>query len=183
MKITIFTIIFFASSALFAQEVRFGSGDQRIKVFKGQTVRIASDSAYVISSDRARLLNERLKELEQAQATNNQLADVNDELLSHIKEIESLVSELLRKMQGDTGEVTLDFETILAELDKSLNTMKENNRVLEDNNKELGRQLTEMKHTIKVLKKEIRGIWWNGITDKIVIGVTGIGLGLLIGSF
>lgn len=162
------------------KEVRFGSGDQKVKVFRGQTVRITADSAYVISSDRARLLNEKLKELEAAHQTNTTLANVNDELLTKVRQIEGLVSQLLRRMEGDAEAVNLDMEQILAELDRSLQVLKENNERLEQNNTDLNHQIADMKRTVKLLKKEIRGIWWNGIADKIVAGGMGLGAGLLL---
>ncbi|MEO9869089.1 hypothetical protein [Ekhidna sp.] len=174
--------LFLCSMTCFGQELKFRKSDQKLIVTKGNVVRIEADSAYIISSSRALLLNEKLDELKETRLTNANLQTVNEDLLSKVKEVEKLVTKLLKRMESNAAEMDVDLEQILTDLDKNLVSMKQNNLELDKNNQNLKRQITEMDHTIDRLKKEIRGIWWGGITDKIVVGVLGIGVGLLIAA-
>jgi hypothetical protein len=63
------------------QVLEFDRDDHRLKVYHGQTVKIKADSAYVISTERATLLNQKLQELQAAHADNQQLLQVHRELL------------------------------------------------------------------------------------------------------
>jgi len=150
-------------------------------VVKGDVVEVNADSAYIISSSRALILNEKLDELAGARKLNGELKSVNDELLTKVKEVEKLVSKILSRMESDKVDIGNGFDEILSELDKSLDVMKENNKDLAANNINLKQQISSMDNTISKLKKEIRGIWWNGVADKIVVGILGVGVGLLIG--
>lgn len=166
----------------FSQTKKFRSSDQKMLVKEGDIIEVNTDSAYIISSSRALLLNEKLDELSDARKLNVELKSVNVELLNKVKEVEKLVSKILKKMESDSTVIEEGFDEILKELDQSLDVMKENNRELATNNNDLKQQIAAMDDTISKLKKEIRGIWWNGLTDKIVAGVLGIGIGFLLGS-
>ncbi|MEP5612436.1 MAG: hypothetical protein ABJP45_09320 [Cyclobacteriaceae bacterium] len=164
-----------------SQSKKFRSSDQKMLVVKGDIIEVNADSAYIISSSRALILNEKLDELTSARKLNGELKSVNDQLLTKVKEVEKLVSKILSRMESDKTDIGEGFDDILAELDKSLDVMKENNKDLAANNSNLKLQITAMDDTINKLKKEIRGIWWNGVADKIVVGILGLGIGLLIG--
>lgn len=164
-----------------SQSKKFRSSDQKMLVVKGDVVEVNADSAYIVSSSRALILNEKLDELTGARKLNGELKSVNDELLTKIKEVEKLVSKILSRMESDKVDIGNGFDEILEELDKSLDVMKENNKDLAVNNSNLKQQISAMDDTIGKLKKEIRGIWWNGVADKIVVGILGLGIGLLIG--
>lgn len=164
-----------------SQTKKFRPSDQKMLVKAGDKVEINADSAYIISASRALLLNEKLDELVGAQELNSELKSVNKELLSKIKEVDKLVSKILSRMESDNLEVNADFDQLLIELDANLDSMKENNKELASNNNQLKQQIAAMDATISKLKKEIRGIWWNGLADKIVVGIVGIGIGFIIG--
>ena len=165
----------------FSQNRKFKSSDQKMLVVNGDIVEVTADSAYIISSSRALILNEKLDELTKARELNSELKKVNTELLTKVKEVEKLVSKILSRMESDKVDIGNGFDEILGELDKSLDVMKENNKDLATNNADLKHQISSMDDTINKLRKEIRGIWWNGVADKIVVGVLGLGIGLLIG--
>ncbi|WP_462247275.1 hypothetical protein [Ekhidna sp.] len=182
MKTHYLSILFlFLSFISVGQEIKFRKSDQKLVLKKGDVVQVQADTAYIISQDRAQLLNEKLDELENARKLNTELKTINEELLSKVKEVEKLVSKLLKRMESSSTEVDVDLEQILKDLDTNLASLKSNNNELTKNNQDLKRQIGEMDHTIDRLKKEIRGIWWNGFTDKIVVGALGLGLGYLIG--
>ncbi len=182
MKTHYLSILFLLISLVaVSQEIKFRKSDQKLLLKKGDVVQIQADTAYIISQDRARLLNEKLDELESARKLNAELKTINEKLLTKVKEVEKLVSKLLKRMESSSTEVDVDLEQILKDLDTNLAALKLNNNELTKNNQDLKRQIGEMDHTIDRLKKEIRGIWWNGFTDKIVVGALGLGLGYLIG--
>lgn len=177
-------ILLLLCSSLFSvgQEIKFRNSDQKLLLKKGDLVRIQADTAYIISRSRALLLNEKLGELKSTRELNADLQTLNKDLLSKVKEVEKLVSKLLKRMEANSAEADVDLEQILTDLDKNLISLKQNNTELAKNNQDLKKQIGEMDHTIAKLKQEIRGIWWNGLTDKIVVGALGIGVGFLIGA-
>ncbi|WP_258104422.1 hypothetical protein [Marinoscillum sp. MHG1-6] len=175
--IVIFSLII---SISYAQERHFRESDQKLMVHHGEMVKIDTDTAFVISSSRAQLLNEKLDELVEMRLTNLELQVINQSLLEKVKEVEVLVSKLIVRMEDDATQTSIAFDDIVAQLDTSLVTLGNNNEELHRNNLELESQIQQMEHTIKKLKRNIRGIWWNGVTDKLVAGGIGFGLGVLL---
>ena len=163
-------------------QVHFRNSDQKIMVTKGTTVSVDTDTAYVISKSRAQLLNERLDELETIRSVNESLRTNNRELTERIKRIEELISKLIGKMEADQAGTALDMNALIGELDSHLGKLKENNDQLATNNSNLEHQIALMDQTIRKLKKDIRGIWWNGITDKLIVGVSCLTVGFLLAS-
>lgn len=175
-------LLLISSNRILGQEIKFRNSDQKLVLKKGDVVSIQADTAYLISRSRAILLNDKLNELENARELNANLQTINEELLSKVKDVEKLVSRLLERMESNADDANVDLEQILIDLDRNLVSLKQNNSELARNNHDLKKQIGEMDNTIKRLKQEIRGIWWNGITDKIVVGVLAFGVGFLLGS-
>lgn len=163
-----------------AQSKTFHGTDAKLKVAKGDVVTIEAETAYIISQEQAGALNQKLDELVAAGEINQQLKLVNAELLTKVKEVEELVGKLLKQMKKDSQATEMDLQEVLVQLDNGLATLRENNQQLEDNNSQLQSKIDAMDGIIKKLKKEIRGIWWNGIVDKIVVGAGGLAVGVLI---
>lgn len=164
------------------QDVRFVPGDQRLKVFHGQRVVVLVDSAYVISHERAQLLNEKLLELQQVYRMNEQILQSHQELLYKVREIERLTGQLLEKIRRDGRTLELDLQTVITELDRNIALLKRTNARLLSNNAELQQQLDEMQMTIQHLRKQLRRIWWQSAADKIVIALVAFGLGVGLGT-
>lgn len=163
-----------------AQDVRFRDSDQKVLVTKGQTVKVEADTAYLISKSRANALNEKLNELATLRANYTSLQGSNHELIDKLKTVQALVSKLMQEMEDDKKTVDADLAGIVRELESSVSALKENNLRLESNNHQLEGQIDVLNSTIKKLKKEIRGIWWNGLADKLVVGLAGVGIGMLL---
>lgn len=176
------SLFLFAGINAFAQSVTFRQTDQKLKVYKGDRVEIVADTAFIVSKNRAFLLNEKLAELESARLLNREVFEKHQELKTKVLEIEKLLGNLLQKMENDNNAVKLDFTEILNQLDASLVTLRQNNNELAQHNRDLKAQINTLQSTIKVLKKEIRGIWWNGFLDKIVVGVASLTIGFILGS-
>lgn len=183
MKSTLFILVMTLGLGLSAQNRVFRSGDQKLVAVKGEVVRIEADTAFIISSDRAKLLNEKLDELISAQSLNQSLDASNKELLEKLKHVQDLVDKLIKRMDSDGKDLGNDLDEIMAQLDANLESLKQNNQDLQRTNKDLSTQITTLNVTIKKLKKEIRGVWWNGIADKIVTGLLGVGAGVALTSF
>lgn len=173
-------VLILTQLAVSGQELHFRVVDKKIKVVKGDIVQIDADTAYVISITVADQLNAKLNELKEARITNEKLVNVNSELVETIKKVEDLTEKLLMRMENGHQEVVADFDALIGQLDSGLTDLKKNNEVLEANNAALQGQIKEMQTTIRLLKKEIRGIWWNGIADKVVTGAAGVAIGILI---
>ncbi len=171
-----------AIGAVQAQNVHFRSTDQKVQVVKDDLVKIDADTAYIISKARASVLNQKLEELANMRRTNEELHTLNQAQLDKLKEVERLVTKLLEQTEGGTSDITQNLDVIVNELDGHLKTLKENNAQLAETNKAMEQQIAAMDQTISRLKKNIRGIWWNGAADKLVMGIAGLGVGLVIGS-
>ncbi|MTI22981.1 hypothetical protein E1176_18265 [Fulvivirga sp. RKSG066] len=176
------SLFFFSLTFCLAQQVVFEEKDHIKEVQRGTTVEIKADTAFVISKTRAMLLNAKLDELKEMRESNLELQNVNKQLLNKVKEVEKLVARLLTKMEATNEDINLDLNQIIAQLDQSLLKLKENNQELASHNNDLKSQINSMEHTIKLLRKEIRGIWWNGVTDKLVVGLAALTLGFVLGS-
>lgn len=177
-----FLILTFALLASFAQaqDIRFRDSDQKIMVRKGQTVKVETDTAYIISKSRANALNEKLTELAQLRENYNTLQGSNRELISKLGEVQELVTRLMQQMEDDHRSVDVNLAAVTSELQSSIDALKENNEQLVSNNEQLEQKIEALNATIRKLKKEIRGIWWNGLADKLVVGLAGVGIGMLI---
>ncbi|MGL1889659.1 MAG: hypothetical protein OCD76_24305 [Reichenbachiella sp.] len=176
----LFTIISLQVSA--TQVVDFKQHDDSLKVYQGQTVFVQADSAFVISTQRATILNQKLQELQAVHMANQQLMQTHEEILGKVREIERLTAQLLRKMERDQHNISLNMNEIIIELDRSIIVLKNNNAELQSNNEQLSLQLAEMERTVKHLKKQIRRIWWKSTAVKIIVAVAALGVGLAIGS-
>ncbi|MFY0652292.1 MAG: hypothetical protein JXQ96_09680 [Cyclobacteriaceae bacterium] len=164
------------------QVLQFDREDHRLKVYHGQIVKIKADSAYVISAERASLLNQKLQELQAAHAANQQLLQVHRELLDKVREIEHLTTQLLHKIQQDKYIIDINMKQIIDALDHSIAVLKSTNAELQSNNEALNKQLLEMEQTVKHLRKQIRRIWWKSTADKLVVALVAFGLGFVIGG-
>ncbi|PTB90918.1 hypothetical protein C9994_16475, partial [Marivirga lumbricoides] len=61
-----------------------------------------------------------------------------------------------------------------------LTDLKENNEELKQNNSSLKSEVDKLHELVEKLKKETRGIWWDGLTDKIIVFIGGAGVGALL---
>ena len=179
MKKLYLLLLVLLSSMAYGQSVKFRPNEDNKKVFKGQTVEIVADSAYVISGELATRLNEQQSELNDLK---ERFANVNSSLTAKITELQGLVNDLMERMESQAEDNDVDLEAIVASLNETIADLQQNNQNLADNNATLEAQITKMKKTIKLLRKELRGIWWNGIMDKIITGTIGIAIGYLLGA-
>ena len=73
-----------------------------------------------------------------------------------------------------------ELTLIISEMDDALADLKRNNQVLKGNNDALQTKVNQLERIVKELRKEIRHIWWNGLTDKLVAFGVGVAAGALI---
>ncbi|MBN1987768.1 MAG: hypothetical protein JW783_00040 [Bacteroidales bacterium] len=179
-RIAIATSLLLIASTSFAQRVVFNNSSDYLKVARGAVVTIATDSAFVVSKSRAHYLNERLDELSHVKTLYNNLSQEHSALLDGIKGVEVLLGKLISDEKAATEALDADFEALLNSLDTTLTSLKRNNTELQSNNKQLETTVTNLKSIEKELKRKARWIWWNGLTDKIIVFAGGVGVGVLI---
>lgn len=91
-----------------------------------------------------------------------------------------LLGKLISDKKAATEALDADFEWLLNSLDTTLTTLKQNNTELQNNNQQLEASVANLKRIEKELKRETRWMWWNGLTDKIIVFAGGVGVGVLI---
>ncbi|MFO7864142.1 MAG: hypothetical protein R6U85_09100 [Salinivirgaceae bacterium] len=180
MKIITILLLFsgFCLSAN-AQTVTFQSDDDKLMIFRGTTVEIDTDTAYIISSTRAQKLNRQLDELGQIKGIYNQLLTNRNKLLNELTAIEETLGKVIVRMEADSGFLNQNMADIITDIDQTLLELKQNNETLATNNRALTQKIDKLNHLVKALRKETRWIWWNGLADKIVVFGAGIGVGAL----
>lgn len=167
-------------STLYSQNVKFSQNDDFIKVVKGSTVEIKADTAYIVSKSTADFLNSKLDELKEVQELYNGLLDNRNELKKELKTVQKLMSKLAANLEKDSAGISEDLTVIVGDLENTLTNLRENNQELSQNNASLLARTNELKRIVKDLRKETRGLWWNGLTDKLVAFAGGVGIGILI---
>ncbi|NQZ78414.1 MAG: hypothetical protein HRT61_20240 [Ekhidna sp.] len=163
------------------QQPVFHQGDHRLLVYAGDTVAILADSAYIISTVQANLINQRLWALRNAKETNRTLLETNAELIQRANALESKLGKLLRRMNGDHELVDTAFALLLKDLDDHISFLQSSNQMLSATNKQLEEKLADMDQTLQQLRKANRRIGWQNTRDKIAIGLLAFSLGVLVG--
>lgn len=169
-------------SANALQLIPFRSEDHKLKVHHMDSVLILADSAYVISGAHAQLINGKLAELHGAYDAHARLLDVNAVLLAKVMEIERLVLQLMQKMHEDQELMTVRVNALLAELDGHIWQLQATNAHLDEQNIALQHQLDAMEQTIRRLKRSIRSLWWRSALQKVLIGLVGFGVGVMVSN-
>lgn len=182
IRLFLYTLLCCITVGLNAQNIRFSNNDDFIKVTKGSLVEVKADTAYVVSKGRADFLNQKLDELEEVQNLYNGLLENRNELKKEIKIIHKLMTKLSDNLEKDSTVFSNNLTAIVDDLDKTLTDLKANNQTLSQNNTSLQHRTNELKRIVKDLRKETRGLWWNGLTDKLVAFAGGVGIGVLIAA-
>lgn len=165
---------------LSAQKKEFRKDSDVMKVHRGDVVDIRADSAFVLSGNRADYLNQRLNELDTIRRIYEGMDSQKEELIRQVDELSTLISNLKTGMVQDSIRIRHELGVVINELHAITSDLKQNNRDLKDNNRELQSRIESLQNVIRDLKREMRWIWWNGLTDKIVVFAAGVGLGALL---
>lgn len=182
MKILLLVLLFFFSGLIKAQVIEFCDSTDAKKIKKGENVIIKSDSAYIVSASRAKFLNEKLDELQEIKLAYSELTQNYSATILKIAKVQTLISKLIVKLQADSTHINKNLSALLLDLDKTLVELKDNNNNFAGNNVELRTETARLEKIIKDLKRQNRWIWWNGLTDKLVVMSVGIGIGFLLAS-
>lgn len=163
-----------------AQDITFRSTDDFIEVYKGTEVTIKADTAYILSKSRASFIDKRLDQLDSLKRVYNSLFDNREELLSELEATQEILEKISDLLSENGTIINDDFREIIEELDKTITNLKTNNEQLKTNNKSLKKEIDDLHSLVKKLRKETRAIWWDGLTDKVVVFVGGVGVGALL---
>ncbi len=181
MKYPLLIIILFAIAYQGnSQQLLFDKNNDLIKARKGDTILIRTDSAYVLSGKRADYLNDKLDELDTIKSIYKDHADNHRELLQKIDELDKMISKLRSDFERDSLVLSQNLSNVINDLNLISEDLKKNNQMLKVNNTELQKRVVRLQELITELKKEMRGIWWNGIADKIFAFAAGIGTGAVL---
>jgi len=182
MRTLMFIVLGVIYQSASAQNIKFSDKDDFRKTFRGEVIEINTDTAYVVSKSRAKFLNQKLDELKEIQRLYNNLANNHKELFKELNRIQKLVSKLSSRLKGDSSMISQKLSSIIDDLDETLADLKNNNQTLKRSNSELLSKIDQLEKIVNSLKKETRWMWWNGLTDKLVALVAGVGIGILVGS-
>ena len=166
-----------------AQLRTFRSVDSRLKVYAGDTVSILADSAFIVSGAQALQFNEKLLALQASQIVYQDLHSDREELLSKVVEIEDQVARLMDRLQSNQYLMEYQLAQLLSELDQSIATLQQSNLDLTRTNEQLEEQLLQLDGTVKLLRQQNRKLAWRHTRDKVLIGLAGLGVGLLVGGW
>ena len=180
MRLLITIVMISLPSLLWAQEKNFLSTDDKRMVVQGDVINIKADTAFVINKSIAAFLNQKLDELAEIQILYNDIVDNRNQLVVELKTLEAQLVRLERQLERDEQIIDEELTTIISEMDIALADLKQNNQVLKGNNDELQTKVHQLERIVKELRKEIRNIWWNGLTDKLVAFGVGVAAGALI---
>ena len=182
MKTFMFTILVIVYQSTSAQNIKFSNNDDFIKTVRGEVIEINTDTAYVVSKSRVEFLNHKLDELQEIQQIYGDMANNHKDLLKELTRIQKLVNKLSSRLEEDSSLISQNLSSIINDLDETLADLKTNNQTLKKSNSDLLSKIDQLERIVKDLKKETKWMWWNGLADKVVALVAGVGLGLLVGS-
>lgn len=178
--ITALIFVFIGIYSASSQTIMFDKHEDYKTVIYNDTLVIKTDTAYILNKSRAAYINQKLDELDEIKQLYNGLVSNRNELLGELKKTHKLLSKLSNKMEQDSLYMNENLSLIIDGLNESLNELKINNEALKSNNTELVSRIKQLETLVGELKRETRGIWWNGITDKVVVFAGGIATGLII---
>lgn len=164
----------------FTQVLKFNKSTDIIKAKMGDTILVLTDSAYVLSGKRADYLNDKLAELDTIKGMYSDQSEDRRELIDKIEELDHLILNLRDDFIKDTLIISNNLKSIISDLDAISMDLRKNNEELKTNNIELQKRVIRLEQLIGELKKQMRGIWWNGIADKILAFGAGIVTGAAV---
>lgn len=179
-KIFLILSLLLCSQAVIAQKV-FTEEDDVVKLYKGETIRIETDSAFVIDHKRAIYLNARLEDLNQLKQDYDDVSALHSELIREIDQIESTINKMISRSMRDASILDKELADLFKELDLLIDDLDRNNSELEKNNSALSEKVKKMDEININLKRINRGIWWNGVSDKLFSLGIGLAIGVTVG--
>lgn len=166
---------------LFAQnEAKFNGEEEYLKVYKNQVIVIEADSAYIINTRTAEFLNRKLNELDTIRTLFRDISLEKESLFNQIDKLEKTIIKVKNRFSEDSVYIRSELETVIKDLETLSKELEDNNNSLNINNIKLKNNIKELEALNREMKKELRHIWWSGMTDKIVVFIGGIVIGAAI---
>lgn len=180
-KALIIALLIMSFSKLALSQIKtFSESDDYLKLQHSDTVIIQSDSAYVLGYLRAEYLNRQLDRLDTIKELYSNVESFKTELNLQISELEKALNQLKNKSKSDSIEIRNSLQEVIIKLESISADLQDNNQRLKNNNIQLQERIEKLNSLIKSLNKELRWMWWNGMTDKILAFSGGILVGSLI---
>jgi hypothetical protein len=159
-------------------QIKFTDRDTYIKVIKNQVVEIKADTAFVMNKGLVEYFNTKALELTKVQIMHNNQIETNKTLKKELDRTLKLIDELITKIEDDSALINQVLNTTINDLKNTINTLDSLNNAIAKTNSDLKTQNDVLTKLNKKLKKATRGIWWDGVTDKIVAGSIGLVVGV-----
>lgn len=102
-------------------------------------------------------------------------------MTTKLERIQSTFAELIIELNSDRFSVDDDFDEILREVDSTMSHLESANQQFKKDHERLTKTVITLEKNVKQLRKKVKGIWWDGVKDKLVAFGVGFGAGLLIG--
>ena len=176
--ILLITLFFGITHTLFAQKhVDFTDSDKGKTVLKGDTILIHVDTAYVLNSDITHSIDQNLNDYKELRKRYQKLLSDNKALIKELKKAQKYVEDLIQN--NNTGKVNIaDLQLLAQNINTITDDLDKTNLNLETINQNFKSQIDALSDENAKLKKQIRKVWWDVTTDKIVSGIGGFALGV-----
>jgi DNA repair ATPase RecN len=170
--------LFMLSTMNIYSQVDFKASEQYKVVYQDDTVTIHADTAFIVSKTLAGYFNRNVLDLQDLKQKYNNLIRDNQKLGKELEKALKLVDNLLKENTAGNEDVVSNLNAKIGELNAIILSLETVNKQLTGTNKNFEAEIKNLKKLNHDLKRLTRGIWWNGITDKLVA----FGGGLVIGG-
>lgn len=162
-----------------AQVREFGQADEGLTAFKGDTILIQADTAAVVSSRVTRQLSSNLDEYRALRAKHEDLIETNHLMISYLRSVQQNMAQVIRN--HEEGQLQLDE---LREVSEGLiditGDIDQNNELMTAINEDFEQRIEALEAENKDLNNQIRHLWFDGVTDKLITGGLGMILGVML---
>jgi len=169
------------STTIYSQEtISFKGNSKAIVAIQGQMVSIEVDTAYVLSYTSGKVIKERRLELIRMRSINDSLETI---LVSNVGQLENLsvfIDSLKSQALVDSVSIASSFKMSIDKLNQLNNSLQLENSKLQEIQKQQETLISGQETEINALKKKTKGIWWNGVKDKLAVFAGGVLVGAVI---
>jgi len=160
------------------ETINFKSRSKAIVVTNGDLVSIKADTAYVLSYSSGQVVKQRRLELLRMRSINDSLESILISNTAKLRAPKSLIDSLQKQAVADSISIARSFNHYIDKLTQINNRLEDENSSLQEIQTKQEQLLIEQENEINELQKKAKGVWWNGVKDK----VAAFGGGVLVGA-
>lgn len=180
MKGRLTAIVLMAVSMACGAQVReFGEADEGLTAFRGDTIIIRADTASVVSARVTGQLNANLDEYRALRIRYREVIDSNTLMIGYLRSVQQSIQRVINNQES--GQLQLDELREVAEgLVEITGDLDQNNAMMGAVNEDLELRIQELEAENDKLKAQIRHLWFDGVTDKLITGGLGVAIGVVL---